>query len=180
MRCDTYVEREVELASRIPPFVPLLCLHPPHFPAQRHKDHHAKLQALNGDLQMARSDVERQTLGLGAGSIEEMTPAQILEVASKTQDESMASVQRMQRKIGDSKQVGAETAAKLRQQTEQLKNIDSDIMKVKSNLNRADVLVRAFIRKMVTDKIIMIFVCAAFDGSKHGARGRRGKWGVRP
>ena len=34
-------------------------------------------------------------------------------------------------------------------------NIDTDIMKVKSNLSRADLLIRAFMRKMATDKIIM-------------------------
>ena len=38
-----------------------------------------------------------------------------------------------------------------------LRNIDADIMKVKSNLSRADLLLRAFMRKIMTDKIIMIF-----------------------
>jgi len=129
---------------------------------ERHKEHHVRLQALSGDLQMAKSDADRKNLGVR--SIDELTPAQIIEVASKTQDDSMASVNRMKQKIAESKQVGADTASKLRQQTEQLKNIDTDIMKVKSNLNRADVLVRAFIRKMMTDKIILIFMCLIFMG----------------
>jgi len=128
----------------------------------KHKEHHAKLQALNGDLQIAKSDVDRQNLGVR--SIEEMSPAEILEVAGKTQDQSLASVNRMKQRIAESKQVGSETAEKLRGQTEQLRNIDVDIMKVKSNLNRADVLIRAFVRKMMTDKIIMLFVCLIFLG----------------
>jgi len=128
----------------------------------KHKEHHAKLQALNGDLQIAKSDADRQNLGVR--SIEEMTPAEILEVAGKTQDQSLASVNRMKQRIAESKVVGAETAEKLRGQTEQLKNIDVDIMKVKSNLNRADVLIRAFVRKMMTDKIIMLLVCLIFCG----------------
>lgn len=128
----------------------------------KHKEHHAKLQALNGDLQIAKSDVDRQQLGVR--SIEEMTPGEILEVAGKTQDASLASVNRMKQRIEESKQVGAETADKLRSQTEQLKNIDVDIMKVKSNLNRADLLIRAFVRKMMTDKIIMLLVCLIFLG----------------
>ena len=60
--------------------------------------------------------------------------------------------------------MGAETAQKLKGQTEQLKNIDADIMKVKSNLKRADLLLRAFMRRMMTDKVIMIFVCLIFCG----------------
>ena len=61
-------------------------------------------------------------------------------------------------------QVGAETAAKLKGQTEQLKNVDQDIMKVKSNLKRADLLLRAFMRRMATDKIFMVFMCLIFCG----------------
>ena len=70
----------------------------------------------------------------------------------------------MKRQIEESKQVGAETAAKLKGQTEQLKNIDQDIMKVKSNLKRADLLLRAFMRRMATDKIVMVFMCLIFLG----------------
>ncbi len=93
-----------------------------------------------------------------------MTAGEIIQEAAKTQDQSLASVQRMKQQIADSKQVGAETAQKLKGQTEQLKNIDADIMKVKSNLKRADLLLRAFMRRMMTDKVIMIFVCLIFCG----------------
>ena len=37
-------------------------------------------------------------------------------------------------------------------------------MKVRSNLGRADLLMRAFMRKMMTDKIIMIFMLLIFIG----------------
>jgi len=121
---------------------------------QKHKEHTARLQALTGDLQIAKGDVDRHNLGVR--SIEEMTAGEILEVASKTQDQSLASVNRMKQRIEESRQVGTETAETLRGQTEQLKNIDVDIMKVKTNLNRADVLIRAFVRKMMTDKIIVV------------------------
>eukprot|EP00327_Prymnesium_parvum_P003631 CAMPEP_0182844862 /NCGR_PEP_ID=MMETSP0006_2-20121128/27002_1 /TAXON_ID=97485 /ORGANISM="Prymnesium parvum, Strain Texoma1" /LENGTH=242 /DNA_ID=CAMNT_0024974859 /DNA_START=509 /DNA_END=1237 /DNA_ORIENTATION=+ len=129
---------------------------------QKHKEHTARLQALTGDLQIAKGDVDRHNLGVR--SIEEMTAGEILEVASKTQDQSLASVNRMKQRIEESRQVGTETAETLRGQTEQLKNIDVDIMKVKTNLNRADVLIRAFVRKMMTDKIIVVLVCLIFLG----------------
>ena len=44
------------------------------------------------------------------------------------------------------------------------KNIDVDIMKVRSNLKRADLLLKAFMRRMMTDKVVMIFMCLIFCG----------------
>merc|ERR1712087_398960 len=77
---------------------------------------------------------------------------------------SLQSLGRMKAQLADTMQVGADTATKLKGQTEQLQNIDTDIMKVKSNLNRADLLIRAFMRRMATDKIIMVFMCLIFCG----------------
>ena len=96
--------------------------------------------------------------------MDEMTSAEIIQEGAAIQDKSKAAVDRMKRQIEESKQVGAETAAKLKGQTEQLKNIDQDIMKVKSNLKRADLLLRAFMRRMATDKIFMVFMCLIFCG----------------
>ena len=79
-----------------------------------------------------------------------MTAGEIIQEGAAIQDKSKAAVDRMKRQIEESKQVGAETAAKLKGQTEQLKNIDQDIMKVKSNLKRADLLLRAFMRKIIS------------------------------
>lgn len=60
--------------------------------------------------------------------------------------------------------MGADTASKLREQTEQLRQIDDEILKVRNNLTRADTLITAFMRKMATDKIIMVFMCLIFIG----------------
>ena len=96
------------------------------------KAFHNSLNKLHGDLQWAKTEGERG--GLALRSVDDMTAGEIIQEAAKTQDQSLASVQRMKQQIADSKQVGAETAQKLKGQTEQLKNIDLDIMKVKSNL----------------------------------------------
>ena len=76
----------------------------------------------------------------------------------------MDAVNRMKRQIEESKEVGASTAVRLKGQTEQLRKIDEDIMKVGSNLQRADLLLRQFMRKMATDKIIMAFMLLIFIG----------------
>lgn len=126
------------------------------------KEHHATLQRLNGDLQWAKSEAERG--GMGLRNVDEMTAGELIQEADKTQDKSLASLGRIKGQIADTMQVGAETASKLKGQTEQMQNIDTDIMKVRSNLNRADLLIRAFMRKMMTDKVIMVFMCLIFCG----------------
>lgn len=126
------------------------------------KQHHATLQKLHGDLQWAKT--EGSAAEGGAKNVDEMTAGEIIQEGAKIQDKSKAAVDRMKRQIEESKQVGAETAQKLKGQTEQLKNIDQDIMKVKSNLKRADLLLRAFMRRMATDKVVMVFMCLIFTG----------------
>jgi len=128
----------------------------------KEKEYHATLQKLNGDLQWAKSEMERS--GLGLRSVDDMSTMEILQEGGKVQDQSLGSLARMRAQIADTMQVGTNTATKLKGQTEQLQNIDTDIMKVKSNLNRADLLIRAFMRKMMTDKIIMVFMCLIFCG----------------
>ena len=99
-----------------------------------------------------------------------MTSQEVLQEAGKVQDQSLGALARMKQNIAASKEVGAATAAQLEAQTRQLKNIDTDVMKVKSNLSRADLLLRAFMRKIMTDKIIMIF--SARDRPPPHARNR--------
>jgi len=126
------------------------------------KAHQATLQKLHGDLQWAKT--ESSAAAGGIRNVDEMTSGEIIQEGGEIQDKSKAAVDRMKRQIEESKQVGAETAEKLKGQTEQLKNIDQDIMKVKSNLKRADLLLRAFMRRMATDKIFMVFMCLIFCG----------------
>jgi len=93
-----------------------------------------------------------------AASVDQMTAQQIISKGAAVQEQSIASTTRSKKMIEDSKAVGAETASKLKQQTEQMRNIDEDIMRVETNLQRADLLLRAFLRRMATDKFIMVFL----------------------
>merc|ERR1712070_265491 len=60
--------------------------------------------------------------------------------------------------VEEAKAVGREASEKLKAQTQQLQNIDNDIKTIESNLKRADALVRAFMRRMMTDKLILVFL----------------------
>mmetsp|Transcript_12798 Transcript_12798/g.32763 ORF Transcript_12798/g.32763 Transcript_12798/m.32763 type:complete len:254 (-) Transcript_12798:270-1031(-) len=121
-----------------------------------------RLQTMFTELQAAKEEAERQQVGVR--TVDEMSTQEVIQEASKVQDASLNKVKRMQQTVEESRQVGAATAIRLKGQTEQLKNIDTDIMKVKSNLSRADLLLRAFMRKMMTDKLIMGFMLLIFIG----------------
>lgn len=121
----------------------------------------ATLQKLNTDLQWAKSEGERAELmdrPAGVESADMMSAQSLISKGAAIQEQSLASTSRSKRMIEDSRAVGIETATKLKAQTEQLRNIDDDIMKVESNLKRADLLIRAFLRRMATDKFIMVFM----------------------
>jgi SNARE protein len=127
------------------------------------REFNQRLQQMQADLQSAKQESERAQV-VGVRTVDEMSTQEVLQEASRVQDMDLTALQRMKRMVADSKAVGSATAAQLEDQTRQLKNIDADIMKVKSNLSRADLLVRAFVRKMATDKIIMIFLLCIFIG----------------
>jgi len=126
------------------------------------KQHVANLQKLNADLEWAKTESERAQLMDGrsgeATSVDQMTAQQIIQKGAAIQEQSIASTTRSKQMIEQSKAVGVEAAAKLKQQTEQMRNIDDDIMKVETNLKRADLLLRAFLRRMATDKFVMVFL----------------------
>jgi SNARE protein len=128
----------------------------------RHREHQETLAALNRELIAQQQEHERAQVGVR--TVDEMSTQEVLQEAGKVQDQSLGALKRMQQNIAASREVGTATAAALEDQTKQLKNIDTDIMKVKSNLVRADLLVRAFMRKIMTDKIIMLFMCLIFTG----------------
>lgn len=128
----------------------------------RHREHTETLATLSRELIAQQQEIERAQVGVH--TVDEMTTQEVLQEAGKVQDQSLSAIKRMQQNIAASREVGTATAAALEDQTRQLKNIDTDIMKVKSNLVRADLLVRAFMRKIMTDKIIMLFMLLIFIG----------------
>ena len=126
------------------------------------REYQEKLNTFHNRITALKQESERQQVGVR--TVDEMSTQEVLQEADRVQDQSLSAIERMKRDIADSRQVGIATAAKLEEQTAQLRSIDADIMKVKTNLARADLLIRAFVRKMATDKIIMLFMCLIFIG----------------
>jgi adenosylmethionine-8-amino-7-oxononanoate aminotransferase len=61
-----------------------------------------------------------------------MSAQALIKKGAQIQEQSLASTQRSKRMIEDSRAVGIEASVKLKQQTEQLRNIDEDVMKVRT------------------------------------------------
>lgn len=132
---------------------------------QKEDDYNEKIAKLHTDLDWVKSNTttDRSELFAGAGQIQgeigvdgqEPTTAQVLAQGHKIQDESLASVARTKAMLAASNDIADETAVKLQGQSEQLKVIGAGVDDVEANLNRADIQIRRFMRKMMTDKLIM-------------------------
>mmetsp|Transcript_12212 Transcript_12212/g.16874 ORF Transcript_12212/g.16874 Transcript_12212/m.16874 type:complete len:224 (-) Transcript_12212:675-1346(-) len=90
--------------------------------------------------------------------VEQMTADQIIEKGAQIQQDSITSLGRTLQTIENTKEVGTATAARLKEQTEQLRKVGEDIEEVQANLKVAGKQLRAFVRRMATDKIIMCFI----------------------
>uniref|UniRef100_A0A7S2IXW3 t-SNARE coiled-coil homology domain-containing protein n=1 Tax=Haptolina brevifila TaxID=156173 RepID=A0A7S2IXW3_9EUKA len=121
-----------------------------------------QLDGMQGELHLIKQDMERQQIGVR--TVDEMTTQEVIAEGAKIQDRDLSALERMKRQVAETGEVAAATAMRLKGQTDQLKNIDTDVGKVKSNLSRADLLVRQFMRKMMTDKLVMIFMCLIVCG----------------
>jgi len=103
---------------------------------------------------------ENELLG-GQGAkrnLDSMTSDEVIDVAKKTQDASLKSLEQTLITIDNSKQVAADTASKLHEQTEKLKHIDEGVSEIQTNLKMAAKQLRSFARRVATDKLIMVFI----------------------
>lgn len=75
------------------------------------------------------------------------------------QDKTKSSLANTKNMVAASKQVGEATMEELLAQREQIRNIDSEVMRIEDNLNRADKLIKTFGKRMATDRFIQCFAC---------------------
>jgi len=88
----------------------------------------------------------------------------VINATKKTTDDSVESLSRSKRIVEDTKIIGASVANALKEQTEILTGVNTDVDKIESNLGMADKQIRAFVRRMMTDKIILAFLCLIVIG----------------
>lgn len=138
-----------------------------------HSRYERTIAQFTSDLSSLKSDENRNQLFLGANtnsngitpnstSSDPTTQAQndgdaMLNEAERLQDKTGQSLINTQNMIEESKVTGMMTLEELERQKEQLVNVDNNVDQLNDNLNRADLLIKTFGKRMATDKMIQCF-----------------------
>eukprot|EP00301_Raphidiophrys_heterophryoidea_P002273 c11063_g1_i2.p1 GENE.c11063_g1_i2~~c11063_g1_i2.p1 ORF type:complete len:242 (-),score=42.09 c11063_g1_i2:260-928(-) len=121
-----------------------------------------QIRKLNSDFEWAKREADHDELvgGVRTGHFDAHTAtAQELVTRTRVQyDDADASIIRSKQIVADTEVVGAATINMLGKQGEQLKKIDQNLDEIQDNLKRADKLLRAFIRRMATDRLILCWL----------------------
>ena len=87
-----------------------------------------------------------------------MSAKEMTTEAKQIQDSSLASTARTKQVLQQTIEVGTTAAATLKAQGQQLQDVDKDIDTLESNLRKAAQQIRAYIRKLATDKIVLLMI----------------------
>lgn len=120
------------------------------------------LKAMKGGMQRGQLFAGANT-GVGGGEYGEMSGEaagdMMINDMNHIQDKTKSSLDNTKNMVKASKEVGEATMEELLKQREQIRNIDSEAMRIEDNLNRADKLIKTFAKRMATDKFIQCFAC---------------------
>lgn len=126
------------------------------------KDYDVRLTTSISKLEVLRSGKEKKELMVVGNKnynrLEGKDNDQLLEEASKIQDDTMSSLARTKNMVEASKDIGQSTLDVLYKQREQIAEIDHEISAMDGNLKRAQVLVKGFSKRLAGDRIIQGFV----------------------
>jgi SNARE protein len=93
-----------------------------------------------------------------------MTTKQILEKGSNIQKQDINALDNMLQTIEQTKETGVEIGNQLQQQTEQMHKVIEGTQEVQQYLKIASKELRAFARRVATDKLVMSFICLIVVG----------------
>lgn len=82
----------------------------------------------------------------------------------KTQKQTIESLTNTEVLINETETIGTEAAAKLQQQTQDIRKMNENLDQLDSDVNRAKKELNVFIRRMMTDKIILCFAVLVVVG----------------
>ena len=118
-----------------------------HYLAQA-TEYEQTLNNLANDLKFKTTTVE-ETVSFNSAS-------EYSRAAVSKQKESLQSTTRSKQIVENTIQVGNEASSTLNAQTSQMKRIDQGLDDLSNNLKRANQQVKVFVRRMATDKLIMV------------------------
>ena len=122
-----------------------------------------ELTHLAADVRALKQEVQRSSLMNGAEQ-EEMNEEDyqksgddMLNKASVLQDKTQSSLDYTKSLVAESKEVGTATLTELARQREVIESINFEADRINDNLNRAEKLIKAFGKRMASDKFIQCF-----------------------
>mmetsp|Transcript_21173 Transcript_21173/g.58362 ORF Transcript_21173/g.58362 Transcript_21173/m.58362 type:complete len:220 (-) Transcript_21173:709-1368(-) len=132
--------------------------------------HHQTITAIGQELEAFKEQANRTDLMVGAdGKMQRnkndantWSGNEVIEKARKIQTESKASVERSTKLVSKIEQTATDTNITLKAQTDQMRTINDDVVRVDTALRRADKEIRSIARRMATDKMIMCLVLLLF------------------
>eukprot|EP01118_Nematostelium_gracile_P003554 TRINITY_DN14120_c0_g1_i1.p1 TRINITY_DN14120_c0_g1~~TRINITY_DN14120_c0_g1_i1.p1 ORF type:complete len:226 (+),score=62.22 TRINITY_DN14120_c0_g1_i1:88-765(+) len=131
------------------------------------KEHQNSINDLVQDLSYAQEKAElmKQKKGeVKPKTTDEMTADEILDKGAKIQEGDLARLASINDTVNETEALADEMAIKLKEQTEQLGRVDEGVDTVAANLKQAEKQLRAFVRRMATDKLIMAFIVLIIIG----------------
>ncbi|TVU37653.1 hypothetical protein EJB05_10979 [Eragrostis curvula] len=99
--------------------------------------------------------VAEDTVQMASG---EMSNQELIHAGRKQMDQTDQAIERSKMVVAQTVEVGAQTAATLTQQTEQMKRIGNELDSVHFSLKKASQMVKEIGRQVATDKCIMAFL----------------------
>ncbi|XP_038875562.1 novel plant SNARE 13 isoform X1 [Benincasa hispida] len=87
-----------------------------------------------------------------------MTNQELIDAGKKTMDETDQAIQRTQKVVEQTIEVGTQTAVTLKGQTEQMGRIVNELDTINFSIKKASQLVKEIGRQVATDKCIMLFL----------------------
>ncbi|KAH7514319.1 hypothetical protein FEM48_Zijuj11G0076300 [Ziziphus jujuba var. spinosa] len=88
----------------------------------------------------------------------DMTNQQLIDNGNRMMDETDQAIERSKKVVQDTVNVGTETAAALKAQTEQMSRIVNELDSIHFSIKKASQLVKEIGRQVATDKCIMVFL----------------------
>eukprot|EP01041_Mallomonas_annulata_P007223 gene7223-14732_t len=124
------------------------------------KENDMRLTDLTNEFQQVKQTADKNELTQGAKrtvlTTEGKGNEELLLGAATIQEKTLESLDRTKGLIEQSKEVGAATIEVLRQQREQINDIDVEISGINDNLKKAEKLITNFARRVATDRLIQI------------------------
>lgn len=112
----------------------------------------------NKRIELFDTGNDDQLAGVNVQMASEMSNQQLIDSGMKQMDETDQALERSKMVVKQTVEVGAQTAATLTQQTDQIKRIGNELDSVHFSLKKASQMVKEIGRQVATDKCIMAFL----------------------